>query len=450
MSKSKKQAKATLAEKKEVKKPVTMAQKEPEKTPIVEAPAEPVVEPTVEPVVEEIKEPESIPEVKKTKKEKKEEKKEEPPVVIAEVVTETEENTGEIAPVASKLYDPDDRIDANHQIDLMKMVHTEYVTNPNANATIQVAMKKQFDAMALNALMRYNAQVEADFQTLGIKVNNTLAVQMEKMARELYGITLKGLPAPNDPNQKILEFKDIPQEVKKEIKKDIEAEAKPIPEPDPKMPEKEKISAIETIFAQKNGIGQNLIKGIDWARKAYSFADTDPYGFVLANLLNKSIGGTLPRCLRAMVIGKMGAEHSIFGVHALMKTWLPNVSDQNVADITRALTSYAIEHKVTEFNSNAKNGNKPYEGDPKKELAIYNETIIRGCQPAVITGVVKHTESVVIDTTNINTKDIRKTVECAYGDSDSIIQDKLNEIAQYYNKPISCFSDYISKAAYNI
>ena len=248
MSKKEKKAAKTLASAKKNAAPAKQAEvQEVKAEPVIEAPAESTVKPVVESVVEstvkekkEEKKEETL-KVEKPKKVKKEEEKEEKkdePIIVE--VQEVTDNEPEIAPITSKIYDSGDRIDANHQIDLMRMVHTEFVSNPKANPTIQVAMKKQFDAMALNALMRYNAQVEADFQTLGIRVNNSLAIQMEKMARELYGITLKGLPAPNDPNQKILNFKDIPQEVKKEVKQDIKAESAPIPDPDPKLPEKDK------------------------------------------------------------------------------------------------------------------------------------------------------------------------------------------------------------------
>lgn len=432
-----------MSKSKKTEKKITLQGK---KDKVTKKDKETVVENPVVEVVEDTEVPEVVesPDEKKPKG-KKEEKEKEAPVVEVEVVNpEPEPEEEQVERIANRLYDKDDRIDANHQIDLMKMVHTEYVTNPNAHPNVQVAMKKQFDAMALQALMRYNAQVESDFQTLGIKVNNTLGVQMEKMARELYGITLKGLPSPDDPNQKVINFGEIPEPVKKEIKQDIKAEKKKIPEPDPKMSESDKISAIESIFAQMNqgGIGNNLLNGIQWARRAYSFTDTADDSTILANLFSKNIGGTLPRCMRSMVLGKMNAEHSILGVHSLMKAWLPSVADDRIANIVRVITSYAIENRAKEFDERAKNANKPYKGDITNEFSIVNKNITIGCNSKVIEGIIKHTESVVVENINIPTQTIRKTVECAYGDSDSIIKDKLNEIAEYYTKPIMRLSDY--------
>lgn len=455
MKKSKKTIKEAL---KETKKSVA---KETPKTP--EAPAateakEEKQDDTVEvieavEIKEEEKKEEKKPSSKKPKKEEKEVKVEEPEVIEPEAEP--------VAPIGKELrnIDPNDRIDANHQIDLMNMVHHEYVKNPKANPAIQIAMKKQFDAMAMLSLIRYNAQVESDFQTLGIKVPNTLAVQMEKVAREVFGITLKGLPAPDDPNQKVINFSEsLPQDIKKEAIADIKAEKKSIPQPDPEMKEKDKVEALRTIFCQQDagGLGSNLLQGIEWARKAYSFQDTDRKAFILANIFNKDLQTGVIRSIRGMILGKLNAEHSILGAHSLLKRWCPALPDKEVAEIMSVFTSYAIETRANELNERAKLAGKPYETNLDNEFVLVNGTITAGCNTAVIKAIEEDKPEVVVECKtdgfgkiNVNSDGIRKTMIAIYGDSETILRDKLNELVKYYTTPIKRLSNYVDKTAFS-
>ena len=49
----------------------------------------------------------------------------------------------------------------------------------------------------------------------------------------------------------------------------------------------------------------------------------------------------------------------------------------------------------------------------------------------------------------IHPKAIRRTLEAAYGDSENILKDKMEEIAKYYVKPIMRLSSYVDKSAYS-
>lgn len=387
------------------------------------------------------------------------EAKKEEEVIIPEEVKKEDTKKEEVAPIPSiarglqKMADGE-RIDANHKIDLMKMVHSEYIANPNAPAQLSQAMKKQFDIMALMALMQYNAQLEDDFQSLGVRVNNTMAIQMEKIARETLGITLKGLPAPDDPNQMIINFPEsIPADMKKEVKKDMEAAKVEIPEPDPKMDNKTKLATLRSIFAKQNGggIGSNILAGIDWARKAFSINVEEKKSVVFANILQQGVEGTLIRGLRTMPIGKLNSEHSPLGVHALLKTWLPTLPDQEIAEIAQVAMAYGIEKRTADWNEKAPDDRKT---TLEKELDWLNSDVLTGISSDVIDAILSKKEDLIVKDpkksldVRIGTGAIRKTLVAAYGDSDSILKDKLNEIVKYYARPIVRLSNYVDKSAY--
>ena len=281
--------------------PKPEVQQEPVKTP--EAPVE-VQELVITPKNEEPIIPETVEQTKPKKKE--------------------EDTIPSISAGLNKLANGD-RIDHNHSIDLMKMIHSEYVTNPATTPELGKAMKKQFDAMAMIELMFYNAQLENDLQQLGVKVNKEQFAQMEGIARSMFGISLKGLPAPDDPNQLVINFPEsVPQPVKEQVKKDLKAkkEVTEIPEPDVNLPKAVKLKTLQAIFSQTGrGIGNNIQKGIDWGKIAFVFNKDERDDVVLANLLSNDFSNTLTNVLTGMVRGKLNSDHSIIGAHAILHQW---------------------------------------------------------------------------------------------------------------------------------
>lgn len=345
-----------------------------------------------------------------------------------------------------------DRIDHNHAIDLMKMIHTEHVTNPATPPELAKAMKTQFDGMALIELMYYNAQVENDFQQLGIKVNNTMFVQMEKVAREIFGITLKGLPAPDDPKQMVINFSEsVPEKDKEVAKEDLKAKKSipEIPEPDVNMPEAKKFEVLKSIFSHVgNGIGSNINTAIEWGRKAFGFEATERKSVIFASLLSHDFRTTLTNGLTGMVRGKLNSDHSIIGAHALLHQWLPSYTDQEIADIAQVCLAYRAEANKKDFKEK---GN--IEVNLDNELSLISKEIAAGLAKPVIDGILSNKEQVAsgkdkLGDILVNTLNIRKNLITSYGDSDNIIKDKVNEIVKYYVKPIMRLSNYIDKSAY--
>ena len=340
-----------------------------------------------------------------------------------------------------------DRIDKNHAIDLAKMVYQEYVNNPDTPSSIRQTAKKQFDVMTGVALLQYFTQLEEDFENLGVRIKPHMREQAENVLTNYLGVKVK--TTAQDDGQLLLQFEEIPTETRKTAAQDNKAKEKPIPEPSPELPEKEKLEALRTIFAQTNkgGIGGNLLSGIEWARKAFSFAAEEKKSVIFANILHKGTEATMINCLRGMVNGKMGAEHSILGAHALLKAWCPTLSEQEVAELTAVLMSAASKKKVDDWNEKggSSHGKPTYDG----ELTVVNRQILAANAGNVIDAILKgNVEDVAVKVPDsqldmiVHPNSIRKTLIAAYGDSENILKDKLKELV--YLRTIS--SSY-SKAA---
>lgn len=346
-----------------------------------------------------------------------------------------------------------DRIDKNHAIDLAKMVYQEYVNNPDTPSSIRQTAKKQFDVMTGVALLQYFTQLEEDFENLGVRIKPHMREQAENVLTNYLGVKVNTIA--QDDGQLLLQFEEIPTETRKTAAQDNKAKEKPIPEPSPELPEKEKLEALRTIFAQTNkgGIGGNLLSGIEWARKAFSFAAEEKKSVIFANILHKGTEATMINCLRGMVNGKMGAEHSILGAHALLKAWCPTLSEQEVAELTAVLMSAASKKKVDDWNEKggSSHGKPTYDG----ELTVVNRQILAANAGNVIDAILKgNIEDVAVKVPDsqldmiVHPNSIRKTLIAAYGDSENILKDKLKELVQYYAKPIMRLSSYVDKSAY--
>lgn len=379
------------------------------------------------------------------------------PEPITPEVVEDKEKKKEEKPIPSisaglnKLANGD-RLDHNHAVDLMKMVHEGFVVNPATPPELGKAMKRQFDTMALVELMFYNAQVENDLQQLGIKVNTEQFAEIERIARESFGIPLKGLPVADNPKQLMINFSEsIPEPVKEQVKKDVSAAKEEVPKPDVNLPETTKLKALRTIFSQiGGGIGNNLNRGIDWGRIAFGFDDKEKKSVVLAKLLSNDFRTTLTNGLSGMVKGKLGHDHSVIGAHAVLHQWLPTYADQDIAEIVQVCLAYKEEANCKDYAE--KTGKKL---NLDNSLALMSRDVIAGCASQVIDGILNNKDQVIVDYADklgkvaVNTVAIRKSMVASYGDSDQILKDKLQEIAKYYVKPIMRLSKYIDKSAYS-
>lgn len=434
--KDKKAPEAPAASEKPEEKPVetpTPAENPKEDKKPVEKPVEQPIAPVVDNTVLE-------PEVVETVSEKKETK----PSII-----------GSVGANLATIGDPKDRIDKNHQIDLMNMIYKEFVVNPTTDNQLGKVAKQQFNAMALISMVQYNAQIAADCRSLGIKCDVKTAPMIEKMAMELLGVTVTALPLPDDPKQLMLQFENIPAEVTRTAVQEKKIETKPIPEPAPELEEKAKIEAIQNIFQQKGektSMGTNLLTGIEWARKAYSFSAEEKKSVIFANILSKNFNSMLINCFRNAVSGKLNSEHCILGAHALMKAWCPSLQEQEIAELTQVIASCGIEKRIVDWNEKA---GSTKQANPENEFTISNRTIAAANAEKVITGILEGKEDVSIDYSDglgnltVHPRNIRNTFVAAYGDSENLLRDKLNEIVKYYVTPVARLSAYVDKSAYS-
>lgn len=347
-----------------------------------------------------------------------------------------------------------DRIDKNHAIELMGIIRNEYLTNPETPEKVKKAMKCQFDVMTSVALVQYFTQLEGDFQTMGVRINADMREQAERVLGEYLGIKVKYMQANDNSRQLVLEFKEVPEEVKENARKDAAAAKEEIPEPDPNMPAADKLKALRTIFSQKEGIGKNFLQGIEWGRKAFSFSKEEKKAVVLANLIKSGADATLLTCIKGMVGGKLNTEHSILGAHALLKGWCPSVSDAEIAELIQVIVSINSEKKLKEWNERV--GGDNLKTTLEKELSAVTLNILTANADKAIDAILKGKDDEVTvmnadqnGFVTIHPSAIYKTLVSTYGDSPSILKDKVAELVKYYAKPIARFADYVDKSAYS-
>lgn len=488
-------AKANLAEKKTT---APVVSKETEKTPPV-APEAPVEAPTPPPVETPVEAPaapaEKAPAVPETKKEeapaapapapqvekpaevkkpevktpdkpaaKKEEIKKPAPKApaiptkkVEEIKKPEEDAAAPIAPVYSRLHEASGKTRFSHAdaLKLGEMFKEEFVTNPNATEEQKQFGQSQYQAMVATEMFFYVAQISADFQSAGILVNPKQFVALEAQVRDLYGITLKGLPFEGNSQQLLIKFEDgdIPAQVMEEAKAAVKARAEvpEIPEPNTAMEDVEKMKVISAIAAQKNGPGNNLYNVLEWSRKAFGLTDASP-AQTLAFLFDKYKGNdpSLLSSLTNAMNGKLFSENAITSPHALLKGWASKFDDKVVADLVKVFISRATEKRVYEHNLRM----------PDKQVDITNEFVLMARRikmsltPDVAAGILaKNVETPAKDEEGKTEKFINgdkcfKSLVGAYGDSESIIKEKITEIVGYYTKPLGRLSTYIDKSAY--
>lgn len=481
MSKNKKKAATLAAKKATVTKVATAEPTNKVETTKVETKVEkPVEEPAPTPAPTPTPE---TPKVEKPKAEKAKDKKQEnaaakdkPKVDIKPKAEKVETVVAEEVKVEDPKNKPvdigkglleaggNDRISHDSGITLMKMFADEFVKDDTLSEPARKAAKTYYRGLLMSEILLYGAQVEADMQTFGVRVNRDVFNALQEEAKSMWGIELKALPDKKNDQQMVIDFtgSNIPKEVKEAAKADANArtEVAEIPEPNKDMEESEKEKVLRAILVQSTtnkSVFGKINQAIEWCRVAYGMEDSLP-AQILAFIMLKvgsSWNGALDAVTSAMY-GSLNSEHTVLAPHALLKAWNPTADDKNISQLVRVFISRHVEKQCASWNEKAKGrlDIAATETGVANNLVIVTHNIKLGLQQNVLDGVLKKEKKIqIVDEDKkpfetVNGDNVYKKLSAAYGDSESILKDKIAEISKLYNAPVNRLTNYVDKSAY--
>lgn len=481
MSKNKKKAATLAAKKATVTKVATAEPTNKVETTKVETKVEkPVEEPAPTPAPTPAPE---IPKVEKPKAEKAKDKKQEnaatkdkPKVDIKPKAEKVETVVAEEVKVEDPKNKPvdigkglleaggNDRISHDSGITLMKMFADEFVKDDTLSEPARKAAKTYYRGLLMSEILLYGAQVEADMQTFGVRVNRDVFNALQEEAKAMWGIELKALPDKKNDQQMVIDFtgSNIPKEVKEAAKADANArtEVAEIPEPNKDMEESEKEKVLRAILVQSTtnkSVFGKINQAIEWCRVAYGMEDSLP-AQILAFIMLKvgsSWNGALDAVTSAMY-GSLNSEHTVLAPHALLKAWNPTADDKNISQLVKVFISRHVEKQCASWNEKAKGrlDIAATETGVANNLVIVTHNIKLGLQQNVLDGVLKKEKKIqIVDEDKkpfetVNGDNVYKKLSTAYGDSESILKDKIAEISKLYNAPVNRLTNYVDKSAY--
>ena len=357
-----------------------------------------------------------------------------------------------------------DRISHDSGITLMKMFADEFVKDDTLSEPARKAAKTYYRGLLMSEILLYGAQVEADMQTFGVRVNRDVFNALQEEAKAMWGIELKALPDKKNDQQMVIDFtgSNIPKEVKEAAKADANArtEVAEIPEPNKDMEESEKEKVLRAILVQSTtnkSVFGKINQAIEWCRVAYSMEDSLP-AQILAFIMLKvgsSWNGALDAVTSAMY-GSLNSEHTVLAPHALLKAWNPTADDKNISQLVKVFISRHVEKQCASWNEKAKGrlDITATETGVANNLVIVTHNIKLGLQQNVLDGVLKKEKKIqIVDEDKkpfetVNGDNVYKKLSTAYGDSESILKDKIAEISKLYNAPVNRLTNYVDKSAY--
>ena len=346
-----------------------------------------------------------------------------------------------------------DRIDRNHGVELMSMIHKQYIANPDAPEQLKKSMEQQFDAMAFVHLYHWNEQTKNDFEEAGIKVSTDMFNAMSDAVANALGIKLVGLPVKDDPKQMKIDFEATMKGAPEESKEVVEATSKTkeiteVPKYDSSMTEEQVIENIRSIMSMHtgtNGMGTNLVNAIEFARAAFGLKDAQPAEILAAILTKLDTPHVLINSFRAMAYGSIQKWEMPFVSHVrFMQKLKPFAyTDAQVADIVRLFLANAM-------TENAK-------GDEKslKDTEEAYETLFKAFNDAKINEIMEVTKNskkevslsaikgLSMNGKPLDCKGMFQLVNDTYpGLNDKLLKKQLQTIAGLYMKPIGTVADY--------
>ena len=304
---------------------------------------------------------ESAPEPKKEEKKSTAKKIKKEEVLIPEEVKPEEikpivvnKTTAETAKTVKN-----DRIDANHGIELMKSFESR-ANELDRSSELYRAIREHADIMLFVYGKQWVNQCIADGDESFLKVSESMYNRITVIGRDLLGITIKALPDKKD-GQMTIDFKETLETAPTEIKESIEADAKKekpsdvIPEVNPSATEEDKIKALDSILRMKNGIDGNLVNAIQFAKNSFPELKDAVPAQVVAFIYNKIGESSLLACYANATMGNLCGNANIFNAHTWLKERLAayDYTDVELADMCKVMITNGLNRRK---NGNFKKG----------------------------------------------------------------------------------------------
>ena len=416
-------------------------------TPKEDPKPEPTPDPQPEPKKEEKKE-EKKPAAKKAKKEE---------VIIPEEVKPEEVKPKPIVKpeVKTTIALKNDRIDANHGIELMKSFENR-AAELEKGTELHKAMREQADIMLFVYGKLWVDQCIADGDEAYLKVSEAMYNRMAVIGRDLLGITVKALPDKKD-GQMTIDFKETLETAPAEVKESIEADAKKekpsdvIPEANASATEEEKIKAIDSILRMRNGIGGNLHNAIQFSKNAFPELKDALPAQVVAFIYSKVVNSTYLNGVANAIMGNLMGNGSIIASHAWLKKQMAGLAydETDVANIVKVILANGLNGKgdYDVLSKSCSNYIKQMNNDlinrivsaktPKDEAKLK----ING----------KYTELGAVQQTISATKFINR-VKDAYGADmgDKLLKQTMQRIMGLYSDGLKPLALYVEKSTYAV
>ena len=397
--------------------------------------------------------PEPKPEPKKEEKKAPAKKKEK--VIIPEEVKVEEIKPKEAKPTQVVKVAPastEDRIDANHGIELMKSFEKR-ADELEKGTELRRAMRYHADYMMFVYGKQWLDQCELDGDPALLKVREKLYNNLAIVGAD-FGITVKALPDKKD-GQMVIDFKETLETAPKEVKEALEEDSKKekpsdvIPEANASATEEEKVKAIDTILRMKNGVGGNLHNAIQFTKNAFpELKDACP-AQVVAFIYSKIVKSTHLTGMANAIMGNIFGNGSIIASHVWMKQMMNGLeyNETEIADIVKVVLANGLS-KRGEYDVLSKSCNK-YMKQMNDDLI---NRIIAAKTPKdeanlKISG--KYTELGAVQMTISSTKFINRIKE-AYGAdlSNKLLKQTMQRIMGLYSDGLKPLNVYVEKSTY--
>ncbi len=129
---------------------------------------------------------------------------------------------------------------------------------------------------------------------------------------------------------------------------------------------------------------------------------------------------------------------------------------KNISQLVKVFISRHVEKQCASWNEKAKGrlDIAATETGVANNLVIVTHNIKLGLQQNVLDGILKKEKKIqIVDEDKkpfetVNGDNVYKKLSTAYGDSESILKDKIAEISKLYNAPVNRLTNYVDKSAY--